>query len=375
MKNIVFATLIFILASCGGGSELDKKKSELAQYKATFAELKGKIEQLEKEIAVLDTAKVSQKARLVTLKPITRSAFAHYVDLQGSVDSDENVAVQPGMPGLVTRVYVKEGDMVSAGKVLAETDNRAIRESIAQLQTNYDFAKTAFEKQKRLWDQKIGSEIQFLQAKTQYESLGKSMDALQAQLDMTRIKSPIAGVVDQANVKVGEFAAPNMFGAFRVVNEKSMKVIAKVAESYIGKVKVGNPVSIRIPDLNDTLIAKISYVGKVVDPMSRTFAVEISLGGIENDLRPNMMTMISIQDELLPDAVVVKSNYIQKDAMGNTYLMLAEGAKGSMKAKKQVVKTGLSYGDFVVITEGLNGSEQYIESGYQEVTDGQPLLF
>jgi RND family efflux transporter MFP subunit len=375
MKNIVFATLILILASCGGGSELDKKKSELAQYKATFAELKGKIEQLEKEIAVLDTAKVSEKARLVTLKPITRSAFAHYVDLQGSVDSDENVAVQPGMPGLVTRVYVKEGDMVSAGKVLAETDNRAIRESIAQLQTNYDFAKTAFEKQKRLWDQKIGSEIQFLQAKTQYESLGKSMDALQAQLDMTRIKSPIAGVVDQANVKVGEFAAPNMFGAFRVVNEKSMKVIAKVAESYIGKVKVGNPVSIRIPDLNDTLIAKISYVGKVVDPMSRTFTVEISLGGIENDLRPNMMTMISIQDELLQDAVVVKSNYVQKDAMGNTYLMLAEGAKGSMKAKKQLVKTGLSYGDFVVITEGLNGTEQYVESGYQEVTDGQPLLF
>jgi len=375
MKNIVFATLILILASCGGGSELDKKKSELAQYKATFAELKGKIEQLEKEIAVLDTAKVSEKARLVTLKPITRSAFAHYVDLQGSVDSDENVAVQPGMPGLVTRVYVKEGDMVSAGKVLAETDNRAIRESIAQLQTNYDFAKTAFEKQKRLWDQKIGSEIQFLQAKTQYESLGKSMDALQAQLDMTRIKSPIAGVVDQANVKVGEFAAPNMFGAFRVVNEKSMKVIAKVAESYIGKVKVGNPVSIRIPDLNDTIVAKISYVGKVVDPMSRTFTVEISLGGIENDLRPNMMTMISIQDELLPDAVVVKSNYVQKDAMGNTYLMLAEGAKGSMKAKKQLVKTGLSYGDFVVITEGLNGTEQYVESGYQEVTDGQPLLF
>ncbi|MFN5372104.1 MAG: efflux RND transporter periplasmic adaptor subunit, partial [Bacteroidia bacterium] len=303
------------------------------------------------------------------------SAFAHYVDLQGSVDSDENVAVQPGMPGLVTRVYVKEGDMVTAGKVLAETDTRAIRESIAQLQTNYDFAKTAFEKQKRLWDQKIGSEIQYLQAKTQYESLGKSMDALQAQLDMTRIKSPIAGVVDQVNIKAGEFAAPGMFGAFRVVNEKSMKVVAKVAESYIGKIKVGNPVSIRVSDLNDTLNAKITYVGKVVDPMSRTFAVEISLGGIANDLRPNMMTMISIQDELLADAVVIKSNYVQKDALGNTYVMLAEGAKGSMKAKKQLVKTGLSYGDLVVITEGLDGSEQYVESGYQEVTDGQPLLF
>jgi RND family efflux transporter MFP subunit len=270
---------------------------------------------------------------------------------------------------------VKEGDMVTAGKVLAETDNRAIRESIAQLQTNYDFAKTAFEKQKRLWDQKIGSEIQYLQAKTQYESLGKSMDALQAQLDMTRIKSPIAGVVDQVNIKAGEFAAPGMFGAFRVVNEKSMKVVAKVAESYIGKIKVGNPVSIRVTDLNDTLNAKITYVGKVVDPMSRTFAVEISLGGIANDLRPNMMTMISIQDELLADAVVIKSNYVQKDALGNTYVMLAEGAKGSMKAKKQLVKTGLSYGDLVVITEGLDGSEQYVESGYQEVTDGQPLLF
>jgi RND family efflux transporter MFP subunit len=258
---------------------------------------------------------------------------------------------------------------------LAETDNRAIRESIAQLQTNYDFAKTAFEKQKRLWDQKIGSEIQYLQAKTQYESLGKSMDALQAQLDMTRIKSPIAGVVDQVNVKVGEFAAPGMFGAFRVVNEKSMKVTAKVADSYIGKIKVGNPVSIRITDLNDTITAKITYVGKVIDPMSRTFAIEVGLNGIPNDLRPNMMTMVSIQDELLPDAVVVKSNYVQKDALGNTYIMLADGPKGAMKAKKQVIKTGLSYGDRVVVVEGLDGSEQYIENGYQEVTDGQPLLF
>lgn len=375
MKNIAFATLVLILASCGGGSELEKKKAELAQYKSTYEELKGKIEKLEKEIALLDTAKSAQKARLVTVQPVKRSGFAHYVDIQGSVESDENVAIQPGMPGLVTRVYVKEGDMVNAGKVLAETDNRAIRESIAQLQTNYDFAKTAFEKQKRLWDQKIGSEIQYLQAKTQYESLGKSMDALQAQLDMTRIKSPIAGVVDQVNVKAGEFAAPGMFGAFRVVNEKSMKVTAKVADSYIGKIKVGNPVSIRVADLNDTLTAKITYVGKVIDPMSRTFAIEIGLSGIPNDLRPNMMTMVSIQDELLPDAVVVKSNYVQKDAMGNTYIMLAEGAKGAMKAKKQVVKTGLSYGDRIVITEGLDGSEQYIESGYQEVTDGQPLLF
>lgn len=374
MKNTLILALLVVLAACQQGNELDTKKAQLAAYRAEMDELKTKMASLEKEIALLDTAGAVKKPKLVTLQPVTRSDFSHYIDLQGSVESDENIAVQPGMPGVVTRVYVKEGDAVSPGKVLAETDNRAIRESIEQLKTNLDFARTAFEKQKRLWDKKIGSEIQYLQAKTQVESLEKSLSSLEAQLDMSRIKSPISGVVDQVNVKIGEYAAPGFNGAFRVVNVNSMKVTAKVADSYIGKVKVGNPVQVRLTDLNDTLNARISYVGKVVDPMTRTFRIEINVSGMSSDIRPNMMSIISINDEVLTQVINLPANYVQRDAEGRSYVMVAEGSKDKMVARKKLVSTGISYGDRVVITSGLDGGEQYIVSGYQEVTEGQPLV-
>lgn len=374
MKNTLILALLVVLAACQQGNELDTKKAQLAAYRAEMDELKTKMASLEKEIALLDTAGAVKKPKLVTLQPVTRSDFSHYIDLQGSVESDENIAVQPGMPGVVTRVYVKEGDAVSPGKVLAETDNRAIRESIEQLKTNLDFARTAFEKQKRLWDKKIGSEIQYLQAKTQVESLEKSLSSLEAQLDMSRIKSPISGVVDQVNVKIGEYAAPGFNGAFRVVNVNSMKVTAKVADSYIGKVKVGNPVQVRLTDLNDTLNARISYVGKVVDPMTRSFRIEINVSGMSSDIRPNMMSIISINDEVLTQVINLPANYVQRDAEGRSYVMVAEGSKDKMVARKKLVSTGISYGDRVVITSGLDGGEQYIVSGYQEVTEGQPLV-
>jgi membrane fusion protein (multidrug efflux system) len=374
MKNSLILALLVVLAACQPGNELETKKAQLAAYRAEMDELKTKMNALEKEIALLDTAAAVQKPKLVTLAAVTRSDFNHFIDLQGSVESEEDIAVQPGMPGVVTRVYVKEGDPVSPGKILAETDNRAIRESVEQLKANLDFARTAYEKQKRLWDKKIGSEMQYLQAKTQVESLEKSLSSLEAQLDMSRIKSPISGVVDQVNVKIGEYAAPGFSGAFRVVNVNSMKVTAKVADSYIGKVKVGNPVQVRVTDLNDTLNAKITYVGKVVDPMSRTFRIEINVSGMNTEIRPNMLSIVSINDQTIPQAVNLPANYVQRDAEGRTYVMVAEGSKGKMVARKKLVSTGIAYGDRVVITSGLDGSEQYIVSGYQEVTDGQPLV-
>ncbi len=371
MKKLLYISITLLVAACSSGNDLEKKKAQLAEYQAQHDELKVKIAELEKEIALLDTAAEVRKPKLVTLTPIVSGEFNHFIDVQGTVDSEENIAIQPGMPGLVTRVTVHEGDMVSAGQILAEVDNKTIRESMSQLQTNLDFAKTAFEKQQRLWNQKIGTEIQFLQSKTQYESLQKSMATLQAQLDMSRIKSPISGVVDAVNVKVGEFAAPGINGAFRVVNFSKMKVKAKVADSYIGKVKAGNPVRIVLSDINDTIQGKISYVSKVVNPMTRTFDIEISLGVTNSDVRPNMLATLNINDENLPGAMSVLSNLVQKDASGNYYMMVAEGAGDKMTAHKKIVSTGISYGDRIVITEGLNGSEKLILSGYQEVVDGQ----
>jgi RND family efflux transporter MFP subunit len=372
MKNYLSLSFIaFIIISCSPGSGLEKKKAQLAEYQAEHDALKIKIADLEKEIARLDTSAEIRKPKLVTLTMVNAGVFNHYIDVQGTIDSEENIAVQPGMPGQVTKVNVHEGDMVSAGQVLAEVDNRVIRESISQLQTNVDFAKTAFEKQQRLWNQKIGTEIQYLQSKTQFESLQKNLVTLQAQLEMSRIKSPINGMVDAVNIKVGEYAAPGMLGAFRVVNFGKMKVKAKVADSYIGKVKVGNPVSIYLADIKDTIQAKISFVSRVVNPMTRTFDIEIGLGSTSPDVRPNMMASLKINDENIADAISVLSNLVQKDASENMYVMIAEGSAAKMKARKKLVKTGISSGDRIIVLEGLSGNEQLIEAGYQEVVDGQ----
>jgi len=372
MKNFLSLSFItFIIFSCSSGSGLEKKKAELAESQAEYDALKIKIADLEKEIARLDTSAEIRKPKLVTLIPVQTGIFNHYIDVQGTIDSEENIAVQPGMPGQVTKVNVHEGDMVKAGQVLAEVDNRVIRESISQLQTNVDFAKTAFEKQQRLWNQKIGTEIQFLQSKTQFESLQKNMITLQAQLDMSRIKSPINGMVDAVNIKVGEYAAPGMLGSFRVVNFGKMKVKAKIADSYIGKVKLGNPVRIYLADIKDTIQGKISFVSKVVNPMTRSFDIEIGLGATSTEVRPNMMASLKINDENIDNAMSVQSNLVQKDPSGSMYVMISEGRAANMKARKKLVKTGISSGARIIVLEGLSGNEQLIEAGYQEVVDGQ----
>jgi RND family efflux transporter MFP subunit len=373
MKNYLYLSLILLLAACSSGDSLEAKKTQLISLNTQAEEIKTQIEALEKEIAKLDTSVIARKPKLVAVETISKGDFSHFLDIQGAVESENNVAVQPGMPGVVTQVYVKEGDNVSVGQLLAEVDNRAIKESLAQIEINIDFAKTTFEKQERLWKQKIGSEIQYLQAKTQYESLQKSLSSLRAQIDMSRIKSPIAGSIDQVNIKVGEYAAPGIGGAFNVVNFNKMKVVAKVADSYINKIQLGNPVKIRLNDINETIDGKISFVSKVVNTMTRTFIIEIAIGKTENNVRPNMLANISINDENLNDVISINSNLVQKDSNDNPYVLVAKGGKGNLIAQKLMIKTGAAYGDKIVIVDGLNANDQLITSGYQEVVDGQPV--
>ncbi|MCB0819226.1 MAG: efflux RND transporter periplasmic adaptor subunit [Bacteroidetes bacterium] len=373
MKKLIYFPLVMLVVACGSKNSLEAKKKQLAEYNTQMETLKKDIADLEKEIAKMDTSQVIKNPKLVTVSAIEAGSFSHYIDLQGTVEAHEDIAVMPGMPGIVTAVYVKEGDLVSKGQVLGETDNRAMRESLAQLRTTLELAKTTYEKQERLWNQKIGSEIQYLQAKTQYESLTKSIESMEAQIDMTRMKAPIAGIIDQVNVKVGEYAAPGMMGAFNVVNFNRMKVTAKAADSYIQKIKVGDPVKIQLNDIGKTIESKISFVSKVVNPMSRTFLVEIELGKTESNVRPNMFASLSINDETADSVIAVSSNMVQKDANEQQYVFVASGNDKNMNAKKRLVSTGISYGDQVVITEGLNPGDKIITSGYSEIVDGQSI--
>jgi membrane fusion protein (multidrug efflux system) len=371
MKKLLYIPILLIFVACGEKSPLESKKEELNKLKTEHDALKTKISALEKEIAILDTSSANKKAKLVAVSPISSGNFQHFVDVQGTVDSDENIMVQPGMPGVVTRVYVQEGDAVKTGQILAETDNKAIKESIAQLETNLDFAKIAFDKQKRLWDQKIGTEIQFLQSKNQYESLQKSINSVNAQLEMTRIKSPINGVVDEVNIKIGEFATPSMIGSFRVVNTNKIKVTAKIADSYISKIKMGDPVKVKLNDINQTLDGIVNFIGKSVNPMTRTFQVDIRLNSGAADLRPNMLANVSINDQNLSNVVSIPSNYIQKEPSGGTFVMVTEKKGKELMARKKLVSTGISYNDMIVINEGLAITDELITKGFQDVVDGQ----
>lgn len=373
MKNniiLIFASLIF--ASCNQNESLESKKELLATYNNQIDELRGKVQTLEKEIALLDTSKSYIKAKLVSASAIRPESFQHFVDVQATVDSEENILINAAMPGLITKIYVKEGDVVSAGQILAEQDNRVLTQSISELETSLELAKTTFEKQQKLWNQKIGSEIQFLQAKTQYESLNKTKATLQTQLDMTRIKSPISGVVDEVMIKIGETAAPG-FGVFRVVNNNKMKVVAKIADAYLGRIKKGDLVNIYMRELNDTIPSTVSFVSKSVNAQTRTFTIEAPINGSKYDMRPNMLVTISINDQNFENAIAIPSGVIQKDANGTEYVLLANKQGEEIRALKKTVSSGLTYKGKTLIESGLTEGEMLITFGYQDIVDGQVI--
>jgi len=375
MKNIIilFALTIFFSA-CDSGNDLERKKALLTKYKNEQEELRSKIASLEAEIEAADTTNKVIKSKLVNVKAIQPTTFSHFLDMQGMIDSEENILVNSSMPGLVTKIYVKEGDNVTTGQILAEMDNRLISQNISEIETSLELAKTTFEKQKKLWDQKIGSEIQFLQAKTQYESLNKTKSTLQTQLDLTRIKSPINGKVDEVLVKIGETASPG-FGVIRVVNNNKMKVTAKIADSYLGRIKNGDPVRIVLRELNDTINSKINFVSSAVNQQTRTFSIEAPLNGGQLNLRPNMLATLSINDETIENAMVLPSNTVQRDASGDEYVLLAIKKGESFEASKRVIKTGYSYDGKTFIKSGLNAGDMLITSGYQDIVDGQIISF
>lgn len=364
MKNIIYIALITLIAACSS-DDLTSKKAELAELKKQESEIKSKISTLEKDIAKLSGKKVTN-AQLVSITKITKSSFSHYIDVQAKVDGEENVTVNSQVPGAVTRINVSAGSSVSKGQVLAEIDNETYMKGLDELKTAREFANTVYLKQKNLWDQKIGTEIQYLQAKNTIESLDKKLATLYQQIEMTKIKSPINGVVDEVFLKVGQMAAPGMPG-IRVVNMSKLKIKADIAESYISKVKMGDEVEINFPDLNQTIKAKLSYVGKVIDPLNRTFNVEISLPG-NSSLHPNMVAVIKIADYTNSSTFVLPANVVQITDEG-TYVFVAE----NNIARKRNVVAGKNYKGTIEITEGLNENDPIITTGFQDIVDGQAI--
>lgn len=373
MKKLFYVIIAIVLISCGG-SELETKKKKLEEVKTKISDLEKEMKELEKYISENDTSiKNEKKQKKVKLAEVKIQPYSHFFEVQGIVDSEENAFVSPAMPGLITAINVKEGDLVGRGTVLASTEAGALQNSLLQLKTNLDLAVIAYDKQKRLWDQNIGSEIQYLQAKTQKESLEAQKKALESQLAMTRVIAPFNGTVDEVKVKLGEMASPGFTG-IRVVNLDKIKVVAKVSDTYINKVKQGAPVQVIIPDVNQIIDTKISFVSKAVNMATRSFTIEVKLNNKEKLLRPNLIAKVNINDEFIDKAIIVPSNTLQKNLDGSTYLLVAEKqSDGKYISKKANVEIGSNYNGFTVIKSGLTEGQQIIVEGFDDLVEGQEL--
>ncbi len=376
LRNYLLIPIMTLaLLACGGGQEkqgLEAKKGELTKLKTQQQTIAGQIKTLEKEIAQLDTSKAASEARrkgvvVGVLEPVL---FQHYIELQGAVDAKNSVLVTPKTGGAVTHMHVREGDYVKVGSPIAKIDDSILRESVEEVKTQLALVTTLYEKQKNLWDQKIGTEIQYLQAQNNKEALEKKLVTLATQLNQSEVVSPIAGVVDLVNVRVGELASPGM-GIVRVVNLSNLKVTAKVADAYAASVKKGDPVVVQFPDLQKEYTARISFVSTTVDPLTRTFTIEANLPS-STDLKPNMMARIQINDANRKDALVVDQNYVQSTEEGQV-VFVAEGTERVARARR--VTTGLSYNGKIEIVSGLSAGDLLITQGYQEVVDGQPISY
>lgn len=380
MKPYYAILLVSLLAACSqeknrnaGPSDLQGKRDELAELKSQQTELNSKIKTLEGELAKLDPKKAEEaRVKEVTVAPLNASTFKHFVELQGTIDAKNNVQVSPKSGGVVTAVYVKEGDQVRAGQAIAKVDDQLLRESISEVKTQLSLANTVFEKQASLWKQQIGTEIQYLQAKNNKESLERRLSTLNAQLGQSTVTTPISGVVDQVNIKIGQSAAPGI-GLVRVVNLSQLKVVAKVSDTYSGSVRKGDAVTVEFPDVNRNLNSRISFVSTTVDPLSRTFTIEAPLPS-DNALKPNMLARVKINDQTQAKAIVINENLIQDTENGKlVYVAVNEGGKKVAKAKP--IKTGQSYGGKIEVTQGLQSGDQIVTAGYQDLVDGQPINF
>jgi membrane fusion protein (multidrug efflux system) len=361
MRRILFISTIAFLAAC---SQPKDKKTELADLKKQRSELDSKIATLEAEVGTKDSTATKE----VSVLAIKTTSFSNYVEIQGKVDAEQNVLVNPEAQGIVTAVYVNIGQSVSKGQVLAQIDDNVLRQNMAQLQTQIDLANNLYNRQKNLWDQKIGTEVQFLNAKTQKEGLDRQMNVLKTQQSMYKIKSPISGSIEQMDLKVGQAAMPGM-NAIRVVNANSLKAKALVAESYLGKVGQGDDVRVIFPDLKDSLTTKVSFASKVIDPASRSFNVEVKLPS-NNKYRANMIAILKVVDYRNNKAIVIPVNVIQKSESGS-YVLVSENGK----AKRAVITVGRTIDGKSEILSGLKEGDQLIVTGADNLNEGDQVKF
>ncbi len=372
MKNTIYSlAIVIILMSC---AQTTDKNAQLEKLKAQREKIDSQIAKLEEEIDPSDSAN-TEKAVPVRIELIKPCIFNHYVEVQGVVDGDQNVAVSPQTAGIVTAVYVKEGSAVKKGQVLAELDAQVLKQTLEEVKTQLDLANNLYEKQKALWDKKIGSEVQFLQAKTNKESMEKRVKTLNDQIDLAKIISPINGTVESVPLKVGQMASPGVpASSIRVINMSNAKITADVSENYAARIHHGDDAIVRFPDLGKEFDTKLNFTSRFIDPTNRTFKVECRITERDVELRANMIAYVRIKDYVNDMAFCLPVNLVQNSQDGK-FVYVAVEKNNQWIASRQMIKPGLDYNGVIEILDGVTEGDKIVSAGYQNLKEGEPVVF
>jgi len=374
-KLILFTALSLFLISCGnkGNGNVD---SLIASNDTTA--IKAKRAELQAEITKIDDALSKGKKEvemLVSVETVKDTVFTHFLEIQGNVDTKENLIIYPQFSGTLQTLNVIAGQKVSKGQAIGKIDDGGLSQQLGQLEAQLALAKTTFERQKRLWDQKIGSEIQYLQAQTTMISQQKAVSQMRAQLAKTVITAPFTGVIDEIITEKGSVVAPGQ-GIVRIVNLSNMYVSTSVPETYVGKLKVGTTVDVALSASGKNYVGKIRQVANNINPSNRTFAVEVSVPNTDNLLRPNQLAKLKVIDYTSKNAIVVPTNVIQEDSKNNKYVYIATDVKGKTAvAKKVMVKIGQSANNVTEILDGLSADDVIVTEGANAISEGMKLNF
>ncbi|QBN19103.1 efflux RND transporter periplasmic adaptor subunit [Flavobacterium nackdongense] len=379
MKKIILLTVLSIsLFSCGKKEDNANIDTLIASKNVSALQAKKAVIQadLAKIDEALSTLDVKKDEALVSVLSLKDTIFSHYLEIQGSVDTKENILVQPEYQGTLISLNAKAGQRVSKGQVLGKIDDAGLSQQVASLENQYALAKTTFERQKNLWNQKIGSEMQYLQAQTQMISAQRGVAQAKAQLAKTIIKAPFTGTIDQVFVEKGQVVAPSQQGLMRIVNLSNMFVSTSVPETYIGKLKIGTEVDVLLTSLGKTYKGRVRQIGNFVNPSNRSFGIEVGVPNPDNLLRPNQVANLKITDYESKNAVVVPTNVIQEDNVKNKYVYIVTNSNGKTGvAKKVIVKLGQSSDNVTEILNGLSANDIIVTEGANAVSEGMKLNF
>lgn len=374
MKKVIVVTLSMLAVACSmqPSDDLEAKKAELSEKQDALATLEGEIEALEEEIASLDTSSsVDDAGTRVEVVGLKKGVFNHYVELTGTVTSKQNIMISAEAGGRIEAIPAKEGQKVSKGQVLVRIENEAVTNQLSEARAAFDLAETTYKKRKNLWDQNIGSEIEYLQAKSNFESTRSRLAQIQSQYDNTVIKSPINGSVDDIRVNEGEFVNIGM-QIVRVVDLENVEIEAELSEEYLTSVEKGDSVKVRIPSLGVKMQASITFVSQVINPDNRSFKIKVNLDNREGRIKPNVLANMQIRDYKHDEAITVPSDIISKDLKGD-FVYGIEQKDGKTVATKKYIKKGRSSGPSTEILEGLNAGDKIIVAGYNQVNNGETV--